>query len=324
MPADDLPRLPPRDPSGHKGTFGTVAVVGGCCTGGKAMLGAPALAALGALRAGAGLAKLVMPEPILPAALSICPSATGIVLPVGSEGCLLAGEAPGVLDRVVGDAHALVIGPGLGDDPAAKALCLRAVQQESIPVIVDADAINALASVPELFRDFRARAVLTPHPGEFRRLAVGLGISLDPTVPGSRPGAAEALAQRLGCIVVLKGAGTIVSDGHRTWTCQRGHACLGTAGTGDVLGGVIAALASQFSRDGDTGGPGPSRAGGPLPGRLSLFDAARVGVQAHAVAGELWARRHASQAGLLASELAELIPETLESMRSPGAQQPAS
>ena len=178
--------------------------------------------------------------------------------------------------------------------------------------IVHTSMINALASVPELFRDFRARAVLTPHPGEFRLLAVGLGISLDPTVPGSRPGAAEALAQRLGCIVVLKGAGTIVSDGHRTWTCQRGHACLGTAGTGDVLGGVIAALASQFSRDGDTGGPGPSRAGGPLPGRLSLFDAARVGVQAHAVAGELWARRHASQAGLLASELAELIPETLE------------
>lgn len=319
MPADDLPKLPPRDPRGHKGTFGTVAVVGGCCSGGKAMLGAPALAALGALRAGAGLAKLVMPEPILPAALTICPSATGIVVPVDPSGRLLAGEASRVLDRVLGDAHALVIGPGLGDDPAAKALCLRAVQQEHIPVVVDADAINALAGVPDLFRDFHARAVLTPHPGEFRRLADALGIALDPTNPGTRPGAAESLAQRLGCIVVLKGAGTVVSDGHRSWTCERGHACLGTAGTGDVLAGVIASLAAQFSRDLMSERPAAVRAAGPPPGGLSLYDAARVGVQAHAVAGELWSRRHASQAGLVAPELAEMIPEALEPMRSPGA-----
>ncbi len=324
MPAESLPKLPPRDPRGHKGTFGTVATLGGSCSGGRAMIGAPALAALGALRAGAGLAKLLMPGSILPAALTICPSATGVQLPVDHAGQLLAGEAQRVLDEVLDDAHALVVGPGLGDDPTAKALCLRGVQQEAIPVIVDADALNNLAGVPELFRDFRARAVLTPHPGEFRRLASALGITHDATDPASRPGAAEALAQRLGCVVVLKGAGTVVSDGHRTWTCSRGHACLGTAGTGDVLAGVIAGLAAQFSRDGlpeRLAGTGRATMGAH---QLSLYDAARLGVQAHAVAGELWAQRHAAQAGLLAQELAELIPETLESLRGGRTQHPPS
>lgn len=316
MSADDVPKLPPRDPRGHKGTFGTVAVVGGCCCGGKAMIGAPALAGLGALRAGAGLAKLVMPGSILPAALTICPSATGVELPTDPSGALLEGEAQRVLDAVVGDAHALVIGPGLGADPTARALCLRAVQQEEIPVVVDADALTNLADVPDLFRDFRARAVLTPHPGEFRRLAAGLGITHDATDAGSRRGAAEALAQRLGCIVVLKGSGTVVSDGHRTWTCERGHACLGTAGTGDVLGGVIAGLAAQFARDGlpeRLAGTGRATMGAR---QLSLYDAARLGVQAHAIAGEVWVQRHSAHAGLVATELAGLIPATLEPLRS--------
>ncbi len=83
-------------------------------------------------------------------------------------------------------------------------MALRSVQQEDVPVIVDADAINALAGVVDLHLDFRARAVLTPHPGEFKRLAASLRIALDPVDPGTRPTAAAELAQRLGCVVVLK------------------------------------------------------------------------------------------------------------------------
>jgi hydroxyethylthiazole kinase-like uncharacterized protein yjeF len=276
--------------------------VGGSHAGGRAMIGAPALAALGALRAGAGLAKLVMPRGLLPAGIAVCPSATGMALPDAADGALVASEAAAVFDEALAGASALVIGPGLGVGVVERALSLRAVQQEDAPVVVDADAITNLAEVPDLFRDFRARAVLTPHPGEFRRLAGGLRIVHDPVRPASRPAAAEALAQRLGCICVLKGAGTVVSDGQRTWTCAHGHPCLGTAGTGDVLAGLIGGLLAQFAR----------------PGGLSLFDLARIAVEAHALAGEAWAREHAADAGLVATELAELIPGVLQGLRAGG------
>jgi len=105
----------------------------------------------------------------------------------------------------------------------------------------------------------------------------------------------------VGCVVVLKGAGTVVSDGIRTWTCTHGHPCLATAGTGDVLAGLIGGLAAQFAPDQEAG--------------MSLFDVARLGVQAHAIAGEEWARKHTAQAGLLARELADELPAVLEGMR---------
>ncbi|MCC6949920.1 MAG: NAD(P)H-hydrate dehydratase [Phycisphaerales bacterium] len=301
--APPLPRLPQRPAQGHKGTFGTVVVVGGCHAGGRAMIGAAALAALGALRSGAGLAKLVMPADLLAAGLTICPSATGAGLPQVEGGGLDAEAAPQVLDRMLGDATVAVIGPGLGEGDVERALSLRAVQQDSVPVVVDADAINNLATLPDLFRDFHAPAVVTPHPGEFRRLAAGLRIALDPTDPAQRPDGAAELSRRLGCICVLKGAGTVVSDGLRTWTCSRGHPCLATAGTGDVLSGVIAGLAAQFAC-----GASPA---------ISLFDAARIGVEAHAIAGERWANVHGAQAGLLAQELAEQVPGAVEGLRTP-------
>lgn len=298
----DRPTLPQRPAGGHKGTFGTVSVVGGSCAGGARMIGAPALSALGALRAGTGLAKLVMPLPILSAGIALCPSATGIALAVDGSGDIIPHEAAEVIDRVIAQSTCLVIGPGLGEGAGPAAASIRAVQQQDIPVVIDADAINNLASVPELHRDFHAAAVLTPHPGEFRRLAGALRITHDPVDPATRPRAAEALAQRLGCIAVLKGAGTVVSDGIQTWVCDRGHPCLGTAGTGDVLAGVVAGLIAQHgARHGE---------------RASLFELARAAVYAHAVAGERWAQSHGASGGLLAHELAEELPAVLESLRA--------
>ncbi len=319
--ASPLPQLPQRDPAGHKGVFGTVAVVGGCASGGRRMVGAPALVALGALRGGVGLARLVTPRPVLNAALVIAPSATGVALPVDADGAIVAHEAAAVLDCVLADADCLVIGPGLGTDEGARVLALRSVQQDTVPVVVDADAINNLSQVPELWRDFRAPAVLTPHPGEYRRMAGPLRISADPTIPTGRIAGAEQMAQRLGCIVVLKGAGTVVSNGHRSWVCERGHACLATAGTGDVLAGLIGAIIAQFVPRPDptvSALPEALRARVPVDPRrpLSLFDAACLGVQAHALAGERWADARRADTGLLASELADLLPETLSSLRS--------
>ncbi|MDQ7012334.1 MAG: NAD(P)H-hydrate dehydratase [Planctomycetota bacterium] len=335
----NTPRLPARPRDGHKGTFGTVAIVGGCAAppdtvGGAHMAGAPALAALGALRIGAGLAKMVCPAAVLPTAIGLVPSATGIVLPTDADGCIVAHEAAAVLDQLVESADAIVIGPGLGSGgehntpsaTAVEAIALRAIGQDLTPVVVDADALNALARVPDLAREFRATAVLTPHPGEFRRLAAALNISHDPTDPTDatqRPLAAEALAQRLGCMVVLKGAGTVVSDGQRTWTCPNGHPCLATAGTGDVLAGAIGGLIAQFVKPPDplmAGLSAQARAAlgassGNDPAAMDLFDAARAGVLIHALAGERWASAHHASAGLLAAELAGLLPVCAESIR---------
>jgi NAD(P)H-hydrate epimerase len=243
-----------------------------------------------------------MPGPILAAGIVLAPSATGTRLPTDRRGHVIPHEASAAIDHLVTNATSLVIGVGLGQGEGPAAASLRAVQQESIPVIVDADAINCLSQVPHLHKDFRARAILTPHPGEFARLAHALRITHNPTDPAQRPAAALSLAQRLGCIVVLKGAGTVVSDGLKTWVCKHGHPCLGTAGTGDVLSGLIAGLVAQYAPDQDA--------------PLSLFDVTRIAVQAHALAGEEWARSHNASAGLLALELAGELPPILEAMRA--------
>ncbi|MDX1500159.1 MAG: ADP/ATP-dependent (S)-NAD(P)H-hydrate dehydratase, partial [Woeseiaceae bacterium] len=137
-----------------------------------------------------------------------------------------------------------------------------------------------LAAVRDFDRELRGPAVLTPHPGEFRRLAAALALDDDTASPGGRRDAAAELARRLGCVVVLKGAGTVVTDGQRTFVNETGNAALATAGTGDVLTGLIAGLLAQ--------GLDPERA-------------AALGVEAHALAGDRAAAH--GERGLIASDL---------------------
>ncbi|MEM7756137.1 MAG: NAD(P)H-hydrate dehydratase [Planctomycetota bacterium] len=312
--AGPLPALPSRPADGHKGTFGTVLVIGGCATPTRRMLGAPALTASGALRTGTGLAQIMCPRPIVDHVLTLCPSATGWALPVEPDGSIVAHEAAELFDEAVQKASVIAIGPGLGDADGVIPLVLRAVGQAETPVVADADALNALADLRDVAKDVRAPLIVTPHPGEYRRLAKNLGITADPLADRNR--AAEALAQRLGCIAVLKGSGTVVSDGQRTWTCAHGHPCLGTAGTGDVLTGIVAGLVAQYVPD------GPAAIGSVvLPRRpdrpLSLFDAARLAVEIHAHAGERWARERHAGGGMLASELVDFVPSEVEARRLP-------
>ncbi len=292
--AADIPSLPARDQRGHKGTFGVVTVLGGQA-GATPMIGSAALTGVAALRVGAGLLKIVAPAPVLPAILTVAPSATGIALAVEPDGSPVAHLGAETLDRALERCSCLAIGPGLGMSRGAAALSLRALGQQSVPVVADADALNAIAGMPDLARDMRARAVLTPHPGEFARIAAPLGVTAEPTLEHDRPRAAEQLAQRLGCVVVLKGAGTVVSDGQRTWVNDAADHALATAGTGDVLTGAIAGLIAQHD------------------GALDLFDCARIAVVAHAHAARLWREKHKAPAGLLAMELADLLPEALAS-----------
>lgn len=320
MPLDapPLPPVPIRSQNAHKGTAGTVAVVGGSDDDGRRMIGAPVLAAHAAIRAGAGLVRLVMPEHLLTAGLSMCPAATGVALPWDTEENLHPNLAADVMDTVIEDSDVLVVGPGLGDPLGVDTVTLRAVQQERIPVVVDADAINALCRIPRFMMDVHAAAVFTPHPGEFKRLCAAMGLKGELGLEESRADACERMAQRLGRIVVLKGAGTVVSDGHRTWTCQRGHPCLATGGTGDVLSGIIAGVIAQFvpSVQITTMRTLAPRLPTP-PGRpLDLFDAARLGVEIHARAGEAWAARERASTGLNAADLPDLVPGVMETLRA--------
>jgi NAD(P)H-hydrate epimerase len=197
----------------------------------------------------------------------------------------------------------MAIGPGLGTGFAAQQVVMRVVStQTSRPLVVDADALNCLALTPDVAHDFRASAVLTPHPLEYARLAKSLALQPDLATPPpqQRQAAAERLAQRMGAVVVLKGHGTVVSDGTRSWTCQRGNDALAIGGSGDVLTGVIAGFIAQWHRGG-----------------LSLFDCACLAVEAHARAAELWVAQSGSTAGMLATELAAAIPSVLPSLRAP-------
>lgn len=313
---EPLPILPRRGVDAHKGTMGTVAVIGGSVGNSGVMLGAPVLAAWSAVRSGAGLVRLVVPEPMVLAALTMCPAATGVPLPIDAEGPV-AHAASETVDALAERCDVLAVGPGLGTGAGSRAAVLRCVQQERASVVVDADALTCLSQVPELFRDLHAPAVLTPHPGEFKRLCAGLGLKDDLGLATSRADACERLAQRLGCVVVLKGRGTVVSDGLRTWVCLAGHPCLATGGTGDVLTGLIAGLVAQFV-------PGVEamtmRARVPrMPvdraRPLDLFEAARLGVLIHARAGEAWARERGASGGLAAMDLVELLPGLVEACR---------
>ena len=282
---DRVPSPPARPAASHKGTFGTVMVVGGSAT----MLGAPAICARAAFRAGAGLVKIASPRGVVGHALVIEPGATGVELSGDLERDIEALDEADAKREAV-----LAVGPGMGTLEDAGRLVLRLVRGRR-SVVLDADGLNLLAQSGERLSDRGAgesesgELVLTPHPGEFRRLAKPLGIEADGTDADERPAAAAALARAHGAVAVLKGQRTIVTDGRRLYTNDTGNPALATAGSGDVLTGVIASLMAQ----GMTG-----------------FDAAVLGVRAHGRAADLWAREHGER-GLLSRELADHLPAAL-------------
>ncbi len=269
------PAPPPRPRDGHKGTFGTVIVVGGCAT----MIGAPAIAARAACRSGVGLVKIAAERAVLPFALTIEPSATGCVLE----------DAASVAAADPRRAAVLAVGPGFGDGHDELVLALLDGPRA---MVLDADGLNALARSGRAAQR-AAPLILTPHPGEFRRLAEPLDIALSPTDPGERSRAAAALAQAHDGVVVLKGADTVVSDGRRVYVNQTGNVALATAGSGDVLTGVAAAL---------------------LAAGMTPFDAAVLAVYAHGLAADAWSDRH-GPAGLRAQDLADELPLVFKALR---------
>jgi NAD(P)H-hydrate epimerase len=253
--------LPRRERTAHKGRHGHVLVIGGAA----GMGGAVRLAGEAALRAGAGLVT-VAAHPQSLQALTARPELMSVAL----------GNAPD-LEHALERATVIALGPGLGQSPWSMEV-LRAALAAGKPLIVDADALNLLAAVPQRRDDW----VLTPHPGEAARL---LGVTAA-GVQDDRRAAARELQARYGGTVVLKGAGSIVqcADG-MGWLCDRGNPGMAVAGMGDVLTGVVAGIAAQCS---------------------DLAPAARAGVYVHAVAGDR-AAGVAGERGLLASDVIDQL-----------------
>jgi len=271
--------LPARPRSGHKGRFGHALVVAG--SRGKA--GAAALAARGALRAGAGLVTIACPAPESAALQAGLPEAMTAPLAAGPEGGLAQHGVEDLL-ALAGERDVVALGPGLGTEPGTVAAIRGVVARCDRPLVLDADGLNALASQPALLKGRKAASILTPHPGEAARF-VGL---MAADVNRDRVGIARSLAERTRSVVALKGAATVIAspDG-RVAVNPTGGAALGTGGTGDVLCGVVAGLVAQG---------------------LGAFEAAALGVYLHGLAGDRWQARH-GDAGLRASELADGIPE---------------
>ncbi|MDE2989755.1 MAG: NAD(P)H-hydrate dehydratase [Chloroflexota bacterium] len=248
---------PARPLDGHKGAFGRVLIVGGSA----AYRGAPALAALAAQGAGAGVVTVASVESAVGACAAVAPAATFRVLPANADGCIGAS-----LDAIqaLGEPTALLVGPGLSRSESSDALALdlAADAQRGVPTVIDADGLNALADEPARLGSLGPNTILTPHPGEMRRL-----LDLAETPRGAdMMHATRELAALTGAVVIGKGSPTFVAAGDRVFLLARPNPALAAAGSGDVLAGAVAALAAQG---------------------LAPIDAARLGVWLHARAGEL-------------------------------------
>ncbi len=279
---DQLPSAPSRPADAHKGTFGRVLVIGGS----RGMSGAPSLAGLGALRGGAGLVYVAVPSEILPIVAAIEPSYLTIPLATDEEhGCLSIDGLNGLRTACEGK-DAIALGPGLGQSRGVAAIVNSLFTELPQPMVVDADALNVLAASGGVGRPAPSAAgprILTPHPGEFARL-IGGDIA---TLQSQRAKLAGKFAAAHGVIVLLKGQGTIITDGDRVAINRTGNAGMATGGSGDVLTGLIAALLAQG---------------------MPAFEAAQLGAHLHGLAGDL-AAAELSQPGMIASDLPKFLTQ---------------
>jgi NAD(P)H-hydrate epimerase len=279
-PSDVAAWMPVRPVDTHKRATGVLVVVAGS----RGMTGAPALVAEAAGRIGAGLVTVAAPAEILPTIQSHLTEATFLPLPATERGSVAREGLAPVLE-LLGRAHALAVGPGLTTDEDTAGFVRDLVRASPVPVVVDADALNAFAGRASDLSDRSAEAVLTPHAGEFARLA-GVGSR---ELEADRLAHVRALARDAAAVTLLKGSRTIVSDPEgRARINPTGGPFLATAGSGDVLTGMI---------------------GGLLARGLAPADAASAAAYVHGVAGSLAGRSTGD--GTLAGDIAAAIPEAV-------------
>ncbi|MCZ6691803.1 MAG: NAD(P)H-hydrate dehydratase [Planctomycetota bacterium] len=275
-----LPALPRRAEDAHKVDFGRVLLIAGS----PGMTGAATFAAEATLRSGAGLVLVGCPKtlnPILEVKLTACMT---LPLPETRQGTLRRRAARDIL-ALSEKWTTLAIGPGLSTHPETRDLVLNVLPKWKGEIVVDADALNHCATDLEVLRRCHDRVVLTPHPGEFSRLT---GLSTK-DIQKDRAGTASRFAREHRVVLVLKGSGTVVSDGERIFTNRSGNPGMATAGSGDVLTGMIAAMLGQG---------------------LEPFAAASLAVALHGKAGDL-AAKEVGQVSMTAEDLLDSIPAAI-------------
>jgi len=278
-------KLPARPRDGHKGTFGTVVVLAGS----QGYTGAAYLTSMGAARSGAGIVRLMVAQSIYPILAEKCTEVVVGPVPEISPG-VVGHAALSAVQRGFSDAASGIVGPGIGRDTSTRRLIEDLIPRVTVPLVLDADALNLLSEHRSILPKLSPDIVLTPHPAEFGRLA-----KLETSaVQKDRRGIASRFAKIWNKVVVLKGAGTVIAapDGRITLNPISTPA-LASGGTGDVLAGLIGGLMAQ---------------------KLPPFEAAVTGVHIHSVAGtDLEASM--GQAGVLASDLLPQIPRVMERLR---------
>ena len=268
--------LPDRDPWGHKGTFGKILLL----CGSLGFTGAAYLAAMGALRSGAGLTFLGVPESIY--AIEAVKLNEPVVFPLPDECGKLSVEAiPEILNRLP-NMDAVLIGPGLGQSAGTFEVVKAVLENAQCPVVLDADGINVIAAHRDILRGRKHPTILTPHDGEFARLGGTIG--------EDRMEAAKILAQELGCIVLLKGHRTCITDGEKGYLNQTGNPGMAVGGSGDVLAGIIVSLLGQG---------------------IAPLEAASAGAWLHGAAGDLCAEE-LGQYGMLPTDMLQKLPRLLK------------
>ena len=267
--------LPDRDKKAHKGDFGKILLL----CGSRGYTGAAYLAAMGALRSGAGLVFLGVPESIYE--IEAVKLNEPVVFPLPDEGGKLSEEAiPEILERLP-QMDAMLIGPGLGQSDGTLAVVKAVLENAQCPVVLDADGINVIAAHKDILRGRTNPTVLTPHAGEFVRLGGN---------PENRVAAAEAMARELGCILLLKGHRTVITDGVTTYINPTGNPGMAVGGSGDVLAGMITALLGQG---------------------IAPLEAAACGAWLHGAAGDTCAEEM-GQYGMLPTDMLHVLPRLLK------------
>ncbi|MBR4627162.1 MAG: NAD(P)H-hydrate dehydratase [Ruminococcus sp.] len=275
-----LAAFPPnRERDAHKGTFGTVLIIAGS----SSMRGAAAFAALGALRSGCGLVRIASVEKCIDTVSTLVPEATYIELDCDDYGYMLFDSSKQLILDAMEKADAIVIGCGMGVTPDTVELTKFVAENAKCPVIIDADGINCIASDIDILVKKQSDIIITPHMGEMARL-----LNCDTkAVEENRIVVAEKYAEQYGITVVLKGAGTLVADSHITAANHTGNPGMSVGGSGDILAGMIGAIAAQ----------------GCFP-----IDSACAGVYMHGLAGDSAAEKFGQEA-MLPRDIINSIPD---------------
>lgn len=271
-----LSLLPDRNPWGHKGNFGKLLLL----CGSRGYTGAAFFAAMGALRSGAGLVFLGVPESIY--GIEAVKLNEPVIFPLPDAGGRLSADAvPEILTRLH-QMDAVLVGPGLGQSEGTLAVVRAVLENAQCPVVVDADGINVLSAHRDLLRGRKLPTILTPHDGEFARLGGVIG--------EDRMSAAAALAEELGCVALLKGHETCITDGTDGYLNPTGNPGMAVGGSGDVLAGVITAL---------------------LGAGLPPLEAAACGAWLHGAAGDRCAAE-LGQYGMLPTDMLSALPRLMK------------